>query len=73
VRQLPEELAGDRNPQRGDRVGIMPFGAEAATLASGSPEAARGLTVQHGRRGLRGERFRSLIRNPYAAMHKVAW
>ena len=55
VRQLCDQLAGEGNPQRGDGVGIMPFGANAATLAGGSPAAAPGLIVQHGRRGQRGK------------------
>ena len=55
MRQLPEQLAGDVNPQRGDGVGIMPFGADALTRAGGSPAAAPGLVIQHGRRGLRGK------------------
>ena len=55
MRQLPEQLAGEGNPQRGDRVRIMPFGADAATRAGGSPAAAPGLIVQHGRRGQRGK------------------
>lgn len=55
VRQLPEQLAGDGNPQCGDRAGIMPFGADAANLAGGSPAAVPGLVIQHGRRGRRGE------------------
>ncbi len=33
----------------------MPLGANAATLAGGSPAAAPGLIVQHGRRGQRGK------------------
>ena len=55
VSQLPEQLAGQGNPQGGDRARIMPFGADAATLAGGSPAAAPGLIVQHGRRGWRGK------------------
>ena len=55
VRQLPEQLAGDGSPQCGDRVGIMPFGPDAASLAGGSPAAAPGLIIQHGRHGLRGK------------------
>ena len=55
VRKLPQQVARDHDMERGDRVGIMPFGADAATLAGGSPAAAPGLIVQHGRRGLRGK------------------
>ena len=55
VRQLPEQLAGDGNPQRGDRVGIMPFGADAASLAGGTPAATPGLVIQYGRCGRRGK------------------
>src|ERR1700689_2540513 len=54
VRQLPQQLAGDGNPQGGDGGGVMPFGANAATLAGESPAAAPGLIIQDGRRGLRG-------------------
>ena len=55
MRQLPEQLTGEGNPQRGNRVGIMPFGADAATLAGRTPTATPGLVIQHGRRGRRGE------------------
>ena len=55
MRQLPEQLAGEDNPQRGDRGWVMPFGADAANLAGGSPAAAPGRIVQHGRRGQRGK------------------
>ena len=55
MRQLPEQLAGEGNSQRGDRARIMSFGADAANLAGGSPAAAPGLIVQDGRRGLRGK------------------
>jgi hypothetical protein len=45
VRQLAEQLAGDGNPQRGDRMGIMSFGTDAATRAGGSPAAVPGLII----------------------------
>ena len=35
--------------------GLCRLGADAATLAGGSPAAAPGLIVQHGRRGQRGK------------------
>jgi len=50
-----QQAACDHAAEGGDRVGIMPFGADAATRAGGSPAAAPGLIVQHGRRGLRGK------------------
>ena len=46
VRQVPEQLAGDGSPQCGDRVGIMAFGPDAASLAGGNPAAAPGLIIQ---------------------------
>ena len=46
MRQLLEKVAGDGNPQCGDGLRIMPFGADAATRAGGSPAAAPGLIVQ---------------------------
>ena len=55
MRQLLEKLAGDGNPQRGDRLRIMPFGANAATRAGGSLAATPGLIIQYVWRGLRGE------------------
>jgi hypothetical protein len=55
MRQLPEPLAGGDNPQRGNGAGIMSFGTDSATHAGGSPAAAPGLIVQHGRRGWRGK------------------
>jgi hypothetical protein len=55
VRQLPEQLAGDANPQRSDRAGIMAFGSDAANLAGGSPTAAPGLIIQDFRYVLRGK------------------
>ena len=55
MRQLPEQLVRKGNPQRGNGVGIMPFGADAATLAAGSPAATPGLIIQDCRRALRGE------------------
>jgi hypothetical protein len=55
VRQLLKKLAGDGNPQRGDRLRIMAFGADAATRAGGSLAGAPGLIVQHARHGLRGK------------------
>lgn len=65
MRQLPEQPAGDGNPQRSDGVGIMAFGTDAANLAGGSPAAAPRLIIQDCRCVLRGgKRFRSLIRNP---------
>ena len=56
MRQLPQQLAGDSDPQGGDGGRVMPLGANAATLAAGSSAAAGGLIIQHGRRGLRGEK-----------------
>ena len=53
--QMLQQAACDHDAEGGDRVGIMPFGADAATRAGGSPAAAPGLIVQHGRRGLRGK------------------
>ena len=55
MRQLPEQLAGDGNPQRSDGVRIMPFGTDAASLAGGSPAAAPGLIIQDCRCVLRGK------------------
>ena len=55
VRKLLQQVARDLDVERGDRVGIMPFGADAATLAGGSPAAVPGLIVQDGRRGQRGK------------------
>lgn len=55
VRQLLQQIACDLDTKGGDRVGIMPFGADAATLAGGSPAVSPRLIVQHGRRGLRGK------------------
>lgn len=55
VRKLLNQAARDHEVERGDRVGIMPFGTDAASLAGGSPAAAPGLIVQHGQRGLRGK------------------
>jgi hypothetical protein len=55
VRQLPEQLAGDGNPQRSDRVGIMAFGPDAANLAGGSPAVALGLIIQDFQSVLRGK------------------
>ena len=55
VRKLLKQVARDHDVERGDGVGIMPFGADAATRAGGSPAATRGLIVQHGRRGRRGK------------------
>ena len=46
---------GPAHAQRGDRVRIMPLGANAATRAGGSPAAAPGLIIQDGRRGRRGK------------------
>jgi hypothetical protein len=43
VRQLPEQLAGDGNPQRSDRAGIMAFGSDAASLALSARIIEKGL------------------------------
>ena len=40
-----QKLARELDAERGDRMGIMPFGTDAATLAGGSPAAALGLIV----------------------------
>src|ERR1700737_4635109 len=55
LRQSLKQVASHGDMEHGDGVGIMPFGANAATLAGGSPAAAPGLIVQHGRRGQRGK------------------
>jgi len=55
VRKLPQQAARDHEAEAGDRVGIMPLGAEAARLAGGSPAAAPGLIIQYGRHGRRGK------------------
>ena len=51
VRQLLQQIACDLDTQGGDRVGIMPFWANAVPLADASPR----LRIQHGRGGLRGK------------------
>ena len=49
----------------------MSFGADAANLAGGSPAAAPGRMSPTWPARAEGEkRFRSAIRNPYAAIHK---
>ena len=55
MRKLPKQVARDSDVERGDRVGVMAFGADAATLVDGTPAAVPGLIVQHGRRGQRGK------------------
>ena len=55
IRQFRQHWARDLDAERGNRVRIMSFGADAALLAGESPAAAPGLIVQHGRRGRRGK------------------
>ena len=45
MRKLLEEVAGHPDSKGGDRVWIMPLGADAAILAGGSPAAAAGLII----------------------------
>ena len=54
MRQLLQQLVRDLDVDRGNRVRIMSFGADAVTLAGGSPAAASGLIIQDCRRVLRG-------------------
>ncbi len=51
---VPEQVACNRDADRGDGVRIMAFGANAIP-AAGSPAAAGGLIIQDFRRGLRGK------------------
>jgi hypothetical protein len=53
VRQLSEQQPGHCHSQGGDRVRIMPLGADAASRATG--RAPAGLIIEHGRRGRRGK------------------
>ena len=55
MRKLLQQPARDEYAQRGDRVRIMPLGADAVNRAGGNPGAAPGLIIQHGRRELRGK------------------
>ena len=55
LRKLPEQLSGKHDSQCGNRIWIMPFGANAASPAGGSLAPARGQGVQGGRRGRRGK------------------
>src|SRR6266536_3197028 len=55
VRQLLNQVASQYGVECGNRVGIMPFGADAATLAGGSPAGAPGLIIQYSQRGQRGK------------------
>jgi hypothetical protein len=43
---LLQQLVRDLDVDRGNRVWIMSFGADAVTLAGGSPAAIPGLIVQ---------------------------
>ena len=51
MRELLEELLRDLDVERGNRLRIMPFGADAATHVGGSPAAMPGLIVPYDRRG----------------------
>jgi hypothetical protein len=55
LRELPDQKLGKHYPQGGNRVRIMPLGANAATRAGGSPVPVRGQRIQDDRRGQRGK------------------
>jgi hypothetical protein len=55
LRKLPDQKLGEHYPQGGNRIRIMPLGANAATRAGGSPVPVRGQRIQDDRRGQRGK------------------
>src|SRR5215467_4780868 len=55
LRKLPKQWPGKHNSQCGNRIWIMPFGANAVIPAGGSLAPARGQGVQDGRLGRRGK------------------
>src|SRR5215471_5496471 len=55
LRKLPKQLSGKHNSQGGNRIWIMPFGANAVIPAGGSLAPAWGQGVQDGWRGRRGK------------------
>src|SRR5579883_135524 len=55
LRELPDQNLGKHCPQGGNRMRIMPLGANAATRAGGSPAPVRGQRIQDDRRGQRGK------------------
>ena len=55
LRKSAQQEARDHDPQSGDRVGIMPLGADAASRVGGTPSAIGARIIQHGRRELRGK------------------
>ena len=55
VRQLPQQQTRQKDAQRGDRVRVMPLGADPATRVDGSLSSARRQRIQDDRRGRRGK------------------